>query len=529
MRTRLARLLDGPLFALLFAVYPVLFIAVSNPGQAAWSTVGVALAVASFASILLLSTLRLVFRSWNRAALAVSAVTLLFYSYGPLHTLLEGIFLDSLDETAGIALYLQRVSPHLHSIMTSVWIAVGALALRGVARMPEAWIPVAVRGSNPMALVLLGLVCVQWVASRDAGGSAAVNLRPGATTDRVMSAVGYNPDIYTIVLDGYAREDVLRHHYAFDNSTFLNGLRARGFHVSSASTANYSWTFLSLASILNMNYLQPLLGGRIAPEARNRASVYEAVRNNAVARFLKERGYRIVHVQTTWGATLQNPYADEQVACHQRVFTNEFFRVIAEASWLKALQSRMTADLATCHLSNLESLALMGRQPGPKFVFAHFLPPHHPYLFDRQGNIRRTANLSNQFEYQKRLWSEKDLYVDQIVFMNREITNAVDRILAASPRPPIIIIQSDHGPTVERDVTPDEAMQVRFANLAAYLLPAAPEQLIPNAESAVNQFRHIFNHYFDASLDILPNRHYFSEFDPPYTFKDVTVPGETPE
>jgi hypothetical protein len=113
--------------------------------------------------------------------------------------------------------------------------------------------------------------------------------------------------------------------------------------------------------------------------------------------------------------------------------------------------------------------------------------------------------------------------------MNLRMTHAVDQILAASPRPPIIIIQSDHGPTLESDVTPNEAMQIRFANLAAYLLPRAPQQLIPDAGSAVNQFRHIFNHYFNASLDILPSRHYFSEFDPPYTFTDVTVPQDTSE
>lgn len=521
--------MNGSLFTVLFAVYPVLFIAVSNPGQTASSTVGAALAASIIAAGLLLATMRVLFATWARAALAVAIIELLFYAYGPAHTLLEGVFLDSIDQTAGFALYLRPLSPYLHSMMTTAWAVTGFFVLRRLRRMPETPIQHGMRFCNAMSIALVAMVAVQWVIQGDAAAASKTELRDESTDGRTVSVLGYNPDIYTIVLDGYAREDVLRDHYKFDNSAFLDGLRSRGFRVSSASTANYNWTFLSLASLLNMDYLQPLMGNRIAPAARDRAAVYDAVRNNAVARFLKDRGYRIVHFQTTWGATLRNPYADEQVACHQGVFTDEFFRVLAEASWLKALQPRMSTDLAKCHLSHFESLADMGGEAGPKFVFAHFLPPHHPYLFDRQGNILRTANLSNQFEFQRRLWEEKAPYVDQLAFMNRRITDAVDRILKASPRPPIIIIQSDHGPNLDDGLARDEKVRVRLANLAAYLLPQAPEQLMPPDVSAVNQFRHIFNHYFNERAEILPSRQYFSEYDRPYTFTDVTLSRDASE
>ncbi len=520
---RANHLVAGPLFAPLFAAYPLLFIAVSNPGQSAWSTVGGALAIAVAVAVVLLAAQRVMFGSWNRAALGVTIVACLFYAYGPAHTAAEGKCLDSINDTSGFGLYLQNVSPYLHWMMTAVWAVAGFMALRRLARVSEATIVPAVTACNSMALVLFGLLSVQWIAQTSTAAAPNPD-RPGdSTSERAVSVLGYNPDIYMIVLDGYARGDVLRRYYQFDNSAFLDGLKARRFQVSDGSTANYNWTFLSLASVLNMDYVQPLLGDRIAPPVRDRAPVYDAVRNNAAARFLKERGYRTVHFQTTWGATLRNPYADEQVACHQGVFTNEFYRVVAEASWLKALQPRMSADIARCHLSNLESLANMGRQPGPKFVFAHFLPPHHPYLFDRKGNILRNANLSNQFEFQKRLWEEKGLYVDQRVYMNSKITEAVDRILAASPRPPIIIIQSDHGPNVENEMSRDEHVRIRLANLAAFLLPQAPEHLVPVDASAVNELRHIFNHYFGARLDILPSRHYYSEYNSPYAFTDVML------
>jgi hypothetical protein len=260
----------------------------------------------------------------------------------------------------------------------------------------------------------------------------------------------------------------------------------------------------------------------LTPTTTTHAPVYEAVRNNAVARFLRQRGYRIVHFQTPWGATLENPYADEQIPCYESAFANEFFRVLAEASWLKALQSRISVDLARCHLFNLTNLGRMGSHGGPKFVLAHFIPPHHPYLFDRRGNVLRDANLSNQFDYQARLWEQKEKYIDQLIYMNLRITEAVDQILAASPHPPIIVIQSDHGPNLDGGLSREEKVDIRLANLAAFFLPQAPRQLMPSDGSPVNEFRLILNYYFGRRMEVLPTRHYFSEYLTPFELTEVT-------
>ena len=38
-----------------------------------------------------------------------------------------------------------------------------------------------------------------------------------------------HPDVYYVILDGYARADALATHYGFDNEPFLSALRDRGF------------------------------------------------------------------------------------------------------------------------------------------------------------------------------------------------------------------------------------------------------------------------------------------------------------
>jgi hypothetical protein len=519
--------MNGPLFAPLLAVYPILYIASRNPGQASAGTIGAAVLVALLTSTFLLVLIRPILHSWNRAALGVAVLLLLFFSYGPVHTALNDALFESMMTTVGRWDNPQGVAPHLHLILTTVWTAGAVLGLWAVRRLHAGAISPLVRGCNAMALVLLGFVVAPWVRTAQPGATTPSDLpRSGG---RATSVIGYNPDIYVIVLDGYARQDVLAKYYRFDNSEFLNGLKQHGFTVSTDSRSNYYWTFLSLASILNMDYLDALAGGPVSQSSESLALFYDAVRRNAVGQFLKERGYATVHFQTTWGATLENPYADVQVPCHRSIFTNEFHRVLAEASWLKILQSRISADVAECYLSNLDGLARMGAKPGPKFVFAHFLPPHHPYIFDRAGNILRNANLSNQFEYQRRLWDDKTKYLNQLVYMNERIMEAVKQITATSARPPIIVILSDHGPFLERGVSLQERHRARFSTLLALLLPDAPPDLLPDSSSSVNLFRRLLNHYFEAGLQPRPDRYYYSEFRSPFDLHVVSLsaPGES--
>ena len=65
-------------------------------------------------------------------------------------------------------------------------------------------------------------------------------------------------DIYYIVLDGFGRPDILQSHYGLDVTNFVAFLTARGFTVPPLAQSNYSQTFLSLASTLNLTYLDRL-------------------------------------------------------------------------------------------------------------------------------------------------------------------------------------------------------------------------------------------------------------------------------
>jgi hypothetical protein len=502
----------------LIAAYPVIYLATANPGQAKWATVAAVTIAAVLAALVAYGLIRAVARSAINAGVATVLLVVMFFSYGQFVTWLD-TFMVSLrlgdEQTPNIL----DSAPKVRLAIALTW---GGLALVGAGLLARASWPGKPEIGKAMtfaAVLLLAGSLVTNLVQRvraDRNGELAVSAGPA-----VAQGNSANPDVYFIVLDGYARQDVLAKYYGYDNAPFLDALKSRGFRIAERSSSNYNWTFLSLSSTLNMGYLQQLFPGQLTGNSADRSVLYESIRDSLTARFLKNRGYRTIHFQSTWGATAVNPYADREVRCEFSMYGNEFVRSLVEATWLGAFHSKASTDLASCHLANFAALGAMGSAPGPKFVFAHFVLPHHPYLFDRDGNILRNAVISNQFEFQKRLWEDRDSYRSQLEFANSKILEAVDGILAGSRTPPIIVIESDHGPGLAAGLSQADHLALRFASLGAFHLPGAPADLIPADGTAVNQFRRILSHYFGAGLAPLPDRHFVSTYGHPYAFREM--------
>ena len=522
--SRLNSVFAWPWFLFVAAVYPLWFLYLHNIGQvyarsAAISSV-VALALVTVAYWIGLRATR---SRWV-AALSVAVIVAAFYSYAPLRE-----WIVSLGSATGLPLWVGSMvrSVTRHAVFSALMVFASACLIWKISSRRSGDHDRLMRAFNVAAAVLVAVLVTQIVSAvlREQAQTGSVR----AATDfsgRDKSLLGYNPDIYYIILDGYARADVLRDRYKFDNQPFLAELERRGFAVNDRSNANYYWTFLSLASSLNYDYLQNIAAPILAdPEVKGGRGGFgpltRHIQDNRASHYLRARGYRFVHLQSSWAGTIGNPFADEQVECAGGLFNDEYFRALTEMSWLQALGEIASTDLAECHKRRLQSLGDQASRAGPKFVFAHFLPPHHPYLFDREGRVLKQATISNQFNFQARLWEDKAAYLEQLRYVNASMLEVIDRIIAGSERPPLIILQSDHGPNLVGGLSGKEVMQVRLANFAAYLLPGAGPGTIPKDSSPVNQFRYLFNHYFEAGLPILPNKSYYSNYLTPLNLSEV--------
>jgi len=334
------------------------------------------------------------------------------------------------------------------------------------------------------------------------------------------------PDIYYIILDGYARADILDQFYDFNNDDFLKHLDSLGFAVVENARSNYFATFLSLSSSLNMEYIDAVIEDfdlDVDEEDAGRYMFGDPIRDNLVSRELRKRGYKYVHMASTWGLTRYNPYADIEYDCDASMMQNDFDRVFIEGTLLSIFSNQVSADIAHCHLSNYYWLGELAPEiPGPKFVFAHFIQPHHPYLFDSKGNILRYATLSDQFEFQKFLWGDRAAYIEQLQFVNFKVLEAVENILKKSKRPPIIIIQSDHGPHLWDKAGNIDEENYAVARNGILLAVHAPDKVknIP-VRTPVNLFRYIFSRYLSYEMDYYPDRYFKSSHSAPFRFEEM--------
>lgn len=67
----------------------------------------------------------------------------------------------------------------------------------------------------------------------------------------------------------------------------------------------------------------------------------------------------------------------------------------------------------------------------------------------------------------------------------------------------------------------DTLIKARMGILNAYHLPGCSDRIYEGI-TPVNSFRVVFNCYFDTDLDMLPDKSYFSSYDSPFDFEDVT-------
>src|SRR5690606_22880633 len=109
---------------------------------------------------------------------------------------------------------------------------------------------------------------------------------PRANTESKMaltSPVSELPDIYYIIFDEYAGHRALEREFGFNSTPFYEALRERGFTVPEPEFSNYAQTYLSLASSLNMMYLDDV-AAQAGTDSTDWTPVYGLVEDSVVVR-----------------------------------------------------------------------------------------------------------------------------------------------------------------------------------------------------------------------------------------------------
>ena len=504
IRAHLKHLFSKPFYFVLFAIYPVLALLSYNISQVHY-TIGIRpLIVQTVAALAFFLLFRLLYRDWHRAAFATTILSLLFYSYGHIY--------DSLYKKWGHF-------PHFAVWMFSIWAVLTILTLIWAA-LPKARFNKAAFGLNVVSLGLTLVVTVQvlwW--SLPYSHWAALNNSTLVQTLRVPGGE-MPPDIYYIIMDSYGRADTLQAAYGYDNSDFVNSLTQMGFYVAECSQSNYARTDFSLASSLNMNYV-PNLDSDFTPEFRDPHPIWELLQHSAVRKMLENAGYKIVAFATGFG---WSQLEDADVYLEPPPLFSDM--TAFEAMLLQTTPARHLTEFGLLNLDEitgmryrertlftLDELAQLGSMPRPKFVFAHIIAPHPPFVFGANGEKIDPAD----YLLPTGLYSTESYrrgYLQAIPFINGELKRVLPQIIAKSAVPPIIILQGDHGAWAL-------SYPQRIQNLNAYYMPGHTAALYPSI-SPVNSFRVVFNSYFGQDYPLLGDKSYSAPMQEIYNFSPVS-------
>ncbi|MGE5249720.1 MAG: sulfatase-like hydrolase/transferase [Bacteroidota bacterium] len=496
-----------PWYPLIFSAYPVLALLSINRGQVEPSAGVRGLLVSLLLACLLFLLFRLIFRQTHRAAFFTLLLLLLFFSYGHVYDLIEEKFPDF------------KLTPWL----LGAWVILALLGIWWTTRRRLTF------ASSAMSLnvVALGLVLMAgyqaFSGTAQAGGHRAA--AEHAPIQQLKAPAGQPlPDVYYFILDSYGREDLFRQAYKYDNSGFISGLQKRGFYVAACSQSNYVRTEVSVASSLNMLYLQDL-DSSFKPESQARGRLWDSLKHSAVRYNFESMGYKTVGFASGFAwMELRDAakfYSPPPLSAGMTEFEGLFLRTTLaryakDLGWLDsdAIMGQNFRDRFRMIFNTLDDIA---RDPAPTFAYVHVISPHPPFVFGPNGEQTYPPDFWNaQRMYPADLYAKG--YQNQLTYLNKQVLAGIDAILKNSPTPPIIIIQGDHGPWLQ-------PTNKRFWILNAYYLPGHQDRLYPTI-SPVNSFRLVFDEYFGGDYPLLKDVSYFSPVPNLYEFSESPNPCE---
>lgn len=457
----------------------------------------ISIALALFLYLFFLMLYRMDF---HKAALITGFTQFLIFSYGHIFNLLESF--SFLNES----LIRHRYIVLLFGLM---WLAVLLLAfLRDIKADFSKLMTI-----FSVVLVIIPLLQIIWFYLGEIMVSNRLTQNQLKDNNYVVD-INNSPDVYYIILDMYARPDVLLEEHGIDVRDFIDEMEALGFYYANESQSNYGETFTSISSTLNLKlldeYLQEndvLLGG---------SKYQDLIIHSETRRIFESNDYQIIAFSTgyRWSELSDADIFYQLKSTNYLRDLTPFELLLFKTTiiypfrgYLFNLLPAMDIDTGGADITQnlhieaqrnvLERLPEIPENSNPTFTFAHVLIPHPPFVFDEDGSILQDPGyFSGEKASAINDFYDLDGYSRQVKFISQKILSISKEILKGSDSPPIIVIQADHG-------WKDED---RHKILNLYYFPGENYKMLYPSITPVNTFRVIFNQYFNLDFDLVEDR-----------------------
>jgi uncharacterized membrane protein YhhN len=517
------------LIPVLFAIYSILAIFSYNVqairfADITWILIAVVLFGAGLTGLLFI-----IFRDRSKASLIATCWLVIFFSYGQIY--------NAVHKTLGAGIGRNAILlPIAFVLMTLSFVWIWKLA------RDLSW-PITFFGG------MVAILCIMTCYSL-ARYYISINLNKPVTTTQVTVPTTGNfaigPNIYYIILDGHGRQDILQEIYGYNDSEFIKFLTGKGFFVAESSHSNYIQTELSLSSSLNMQYLDTIGLPKDSSASSGRTWLDGKIRDSLVRAMLTQQGYKVVSFNNERPTTAEDadiyynfdttPSAADAKKfmganeIEQMFLSSTMGRVIADLGWFPKITNDQ--QQYKFHYSQtqyiLDKLPETSNLPGKNFIFVHIIVPHPPFVFSANGSfIYSTFPYFSSSDGSKYIGTHEEYisgYRNQVEYIDKVMENLITGILAHSTPAPIIIIQGDHGSGAYLDWNSIEKTNLdeRLSILNAYYFPGNHSSALYASITPVNSFRVLFNEYFGMTYPLLDDKSYYSTWDNPFDYIDVT-------
>jgi len=478
------------IYPTLLALFPVLALRNNNLQYTDLATILRAALLVTLATLLIQAAAFLLFRHIEKAALISSILVISFLTYGHVYA-----FFNTFTST-----------PIRHSYLVGGYTLLLAGILGLILRREER-----VGGASSFlavtSIVLLSMAMFTTLRYDLRQFEAAAAAAKNSASENPGQAGEELPDVYFILLDAHGRSDVLRGIFGYDNSQFVNELQKMGFYVAECAQSNYASTKLSLSSAMYASYIDEIIG--------EGQGVLPPLETSLLNQALKARGYTTITFENRARGHF-NLNEDVRLARNQLLLgefdlrggINEFEEVMIDSTFLRFLldtelipgfdrdtlkdwENREHFAQTNYILSKLEELPFL---PGRKFVFAHIMVPHSPFIFSPDGVYQPTSDPIQG-------------YANNTAFIDGRLPSVLAAILEKSDPSPVIIIIGDHGPAPDgKTITREARMEI----LATFFVSdKAKSEFYPNV-TPINAIRIIYNEYFGGALPLLEDHSYYA-------------------
>ncbi len=329
-------------------------------------------------------------------------------------------------------------------------------------------------------------------------------------TSLTAAHVTDKPDIYLIVPDGYAGDAELKEMLQFDNSSFLQQLKERGFHIIEKSTSNYNMTVFSITSTLNMSYLKIKDTKNAGPLF---SDCYRAIKHNRLFEIMRKEGYKINDFSIFNPGNKDLPMEESVFPANGGLLAGQTllghiikiirYNAANKLKW-KSLASHGVYAIARNNKNIYDATWNSAEQHDskPRFIYTHMLMPHSPYYYNKNGELLPFEALLEGTQ------TNQKNYLGYLQYTSKKIISLIDHIQKESAMPPVIIVMSDHG---FRRLPANTDMKYQFINLTAIYLPEKNYTHFREGMSNVNLFRTLLNIRFGQNLPLLQDSSIYLE------------------